>query len=208
MLYRVCVYTERERETEKKRERENFLEIFIHIWTYLGDGIQAQRQHSLMCSIHLVLQAVASWDTGLLRQFAGNNILLCSIDSVDSCPKAEPREQRGLTLYTLASRLQNQKAKSNPYMVIFNFIGYFILVLRDFPLPGAKWPSSCSAFSGLISLVCHPYIPATFSGLRPSVFSSDPPPCYTCTHSLKVILYNILVYMHFDCDLSHEQGHL
>jgi hypothetical protein len=57
-----------------------------------------------------------------------------STDSVDSCPKAEPREQRGLTLYTLASRLQKQKARSNPYMVIFNFIGYFILVLRVSPL--------------------------------------------------------------------------
>jgi hypothetical protein len=59
-----------------------------------------------------------------------------STDSVDSCPKAEPPEQRHLTLYTLASRLQKQKARSNPYMVIFNFIGYFILVLRDFPLSG------------------------------------------------------------------------
>jgi hypothetical protein len=58
-------------------------------------------------------------------------------DSVDSCPKAKPQEQRGLTLYTLVSRLQKQKAKSNPYMVIFNFIGYFILVLCDFPLSNA-----------------------------------------------------------------------
>jgi hypothetical protein len=55
-----------------------------------------------------------------------------STDSVDSCQKTEPREQRSLTLYTLASRLQKQKARSNPYMVIFNFIGYFILMLHDF----------------------------------------------------------------------------
>jgi hypothetical protein len=48
--------------------------------------------------------------------------------------KAGPREQRGLTLCTLASKLQKQKARSNPYMVIFNFTGYFTLVLRDFPL--------------------------------------------------------------------------
>jgi hypothetical protein len=60
-----------------------------------------------------------------------------STDPADSCPKAEPREQRGLTLYTLANRLQKQKARSNPYMVIFNFIGYFILVLGAFPLPSA-----------------------------------------------------------------------
>jgi hypothetical protein len=54
---------------------------------------------------------------------------------VDSCTKAEPREQMGLTLYTLANRLQKQKSRSNPYMVIFNFIGYFTLVLCDFSPP-------------------------------------------------------------------------
>jgi hypothetical protein len=54
-------------------------------------------------------------------------------DAEDSCPKAEPREQRGLTLYTLASRVQKRTAGSNPYMVIFNSLGYFTLVLRDFP---------------------------------------------------------------------------
>jgi hypothetical protein len=93
-----------------------------------------------------------------------------STNSMDSCPKAEPREQRGLTLYTLASRLQKQKARSNPYMVVFNFIGYFTLVLCGFLLPGATWPSSCSDFSGFISLSCHPYLPATFSGLRLRLF--------------------------------------
>jgi hypothetical protein len=55
-----------------------------------------------------------------------------STDSADSWPKAETREQTGLTLCTLASRLQKQKAGSNQYMVIFNFIDYFILVLHDF----------------------------------------------------------------------------
>jgi hypothetical protein len=30
--------------------------------------------------------------------------------------------------YTLASRFQKPKARSNPYMVIFHFIGYFIPV--------------------------------------------------------------------------------
>jgi hypothetical protein len=106
-----------------------------------------------------------------------------STDSADLCPKAEPREQRGLTLNTLASKLQKQKARSNPYMVIFNFIGYFILVLCDFFLLGATWPSSRSDFSGFISLLCHPYLPATFSGLRPRLFSSDPPPCYSTSGS-------------------------
>jgi hypothetical protein len=36
-------------------------------------------------------------------------MLYCaSTDSADSCPKAELREQRSLTLYTLASRVQRQ----------------------------------------------------------------------------------------------------
>jgi hypothetical protein len=100
---------------------------------------------------------------------------------VDSYSKAEPQEQRSLTLYTLASRLQKQKARSNPYMVIFNFIDYFILMLHDFPLLSTTWPSSCSNFSGFISLLCHRYFPATFSGLRPRLFSSDPPPYYKGT---------------------------
>jgi hypothetical protein len=56
-----------------------------------------------------------------------------SMKLTDSCPKAEPQEQRSLTLCTLASRWQKQKARSNPYMVTFNFIDYFILVLRLSP---------------------------------------------------------------------------
>jgi hypothetical protein len=62
-------------------------------------------------------------------------MLYCAgTDPADSCPKAEHQEQRGLTLYTLA-RLQKEKARSNAYMVIFNSIGYFTLVLHDFPPP-------------------------------------------------------------------------
>jgi hypothetical protein len=45
------------------------------------------------------------------------------IDPADLCPKREPQEQRELTLYTLASRLQKQKAKLNPHMTACDFIG-------------------------------------------------------------------------------------
>jgi hypothetical protein len=72
-----------------------------------------------------------------------------STDSADSCPKAEPQEQRGLTLYTLASRLQKQKEKFNPHMAACDFIGYFIpSVLRDL--------LHVSILS-FISLLCHPF---------------------------------------------------
>jgi hypothetical protein len=46
-------------------------------------------------------------------------------DSVDLCPKAQPWEQRDPTLYTLASKLQKQEARFNPYAVACNSIGYF-----------------------------------------------------------------------------------
>jgi hypothetical protein len=83
-------------------------------------------------------------------------------DSADSCSKADPRKQRGLTLYTLASRLQKQKAKFNPHMAACDFIGYFIP-------PSAMWPSCFNSLS-FISLLCHPF-------LLPISFSCPPPYC-------------------------------
>jgi hypothetical protein len=47
-------------------------------------------------------------------------------DSADSCPRAGPQEKRGLTLYTLASRLQKLKAKLNPLVAACDFIGYLV----------------------------------------------------------------------------------
>jgi hypothetical protein len=41
------------------------------------------------------------------------------------------------------------------------------------------WPSLCLDSSGFISLLCHPFSPATLSEHRPVCFSSGPPPCYT-----------------------------
>jgi hypothetical protein len=75
---------------------------------------------------HELLRGISSWDMGHWGSLAEATFYCASTDSVDLCPKAEPREQRGLTLYTLASRLQKQKAKLNPHMVACDFIGYFI----------------------------------------------------------------------------------
>jgi hypothetical protein len=53
-------------------------------------------------------------------------------DPADLCPKAEFQEQRGFTLYTLASSLRKQKAKLTTHMAACDFIGYFIFpVLCD-----------------------------------------------------------------------------
>jgi hypothetical protein len=79
------------------------------------------------------VSGISSWDTGHWGRLAGSNVYCAGTDPVDdSCPKAEPWEQRGLTLYTLASRVQKQRAKLNPHMPACDFIGYFIFpVLGD-----------------------------------------------------------------------------
>jgi hypothetical protein len=46
-----------------------------------------------------------------------------STDSADSSPKAEPQEQRGLTLNILASRLQKQEPRFNPCLVACDSVG-------------------------------------------------------------------------------------
>jgi hypothetical protein len=60
-----------------------------------------------------MLLEIMSWDRSLWGRLAGGSVYCAGTDPVDSWPKAKPREQRGLTLYTLASRLQKQKAKLN-----------------------------------------------------------------------------------------------
>jgi hypothetical protein len=77
-------------------------------------------------SPQVMLWEIMSWDRSLWRRLAGSNIYCAGPDPLDSCPKAEHWEQRGLTLYTLASRLQKEKAKLNPHMAACVFIGYFI----------------------------------------------------------------------------------
>jgi hypothetical protein len=44
--------------------------------------------------------------------------------------------------------------------------------------PRATGPSSCLDSSGFISLLCHPFFPATLSEHRAVCFFSCPPPCY------------------------------
>jgi hypothetical protein len=92
---------------------------------------------------------------------------------MDSCPKAEPQEQRGLTLYILANRLQKQKANLNPYTVDINllaisfsqcYVTFFMFQFFKFYL------------SAMPSLP-----PATLSEHKLVCFFSGPPPCYRTT---------------------------
>jgi hypothetical protein len=50
-------------------------------------------------------------------------------------------------------------------------------------------------FSGFLSLLCRPYLPAAFPGLRPSRFSFDPPPpYYILTDCFALVVFYIFVY--------------
>jgi hypothetical protein len=74
------------------------------------------------CGLRLLWDSqTETQDTKAVQQEA---MFYCAgTDSADSCPKAEPQEQRGLALYILASRLQNQEATPIPYMIKYYFIG-------------------------------------------------------------------------------------
>jgi hypothetical protein len=82
--------------------------------------------------------------------------------------QTQPQGQRSLTLYTLANRLQKQKAKLNPHMVACDFTGYFIPpVLCDL----------CFNPLIFISLLCHPF--PLLHYWNTACFSSGLPSCYT-----------------------------
>jgi hypothetical protein len=98
----------------------------------------------------VVLGECASWATGLLRQLAGSNVLLCQHGLSGLISKGWAlRTKGGSHLIYPCKQVIEAKTRSNPYVVIFTFIGYFTLVLCDFPLSGAVWPSSCSDFQVL-----------------------------------------------------------
>jgi hypothetical protein len=69
---------------------------------------------------------ISSSDRSHWGSLAGSNILLCRHRLRRLMSKPKPREQRGLTLYTLVSRLQKEKAKLTPHTATCDFIGYFI----------------------------------------------------------------------------------
>jgi hypothetical protein len=118
-----------------------------------------------------MLQEVKSWDTRHWGRLAESNVYCAGTDPENSCPKAEPRGQRGCTLYTLASRLQKQKAKLNPLMAACDFIGYFIS------------PVLCDLHVSILCLSLCFAIPSLCLVVRTQSVSFLPPPlsCYITT---------------------------
>jgi hypothetical protein len=137
-------------------------------------GDNSPSAQSQIMSPQEMLWEFASWDTRLWGNSRKYHFIVPAQIQVNHLQRLSP-ENTGVSPYIpLQAGYRRKNARSNPCTVIFNFIGYFILVLHDFPLPGAMWPSSCSDFSGFPSMICHPYLPATFSGLRPTLLSYDP----------------------------------
>jgi hypothetical protein len=114
----------------------------------------------ILASPQEMLWEIMSWDMSLWGRLTGSNVYSASTDPADSCPKAEPWEQRGLTLYTLASRLQKKKAKLNSHMSACDFIGYFTSLVL------------CFNSLSFISLFCNP-LPSRHQNTV--YFFSDPP---------------------------------
>jgi hypothetical protein len=71
------------------------------------------------------------------------------------------------------------------------------LVLHDLPHVQIS-QVLCLCYAIPTSLLCHPYLPATFSGLRPSLFSSDLPPCYSATCRWWLVVTIIATSIGFD----------
>jgi hypothetical protein len=107
--------------------------------------------------------------------------------------RLSPKNKGVLTLYTLASRLQKQKATFNLYMVICNSIGYLTLVLRWPSTPSATWPFSRLDSLSFISLLCHPFLPAILSEHRLVCFFSSSLPCYSGVEVFVYGLYTVAI---------------
>jgi hypothetical protein len=106
-----------------------------------------------------------------VRQFSKKQHLLCRHRLSRLMSKGwAPRTKGSHLVHTLASRLQIQKAKLNPYMVACDFIGYFIpqcyvtfFMFQFFKFYLSAMPSPPPATLSKHTLVC---------------FFSGPSPCY------------------------------
>jgi hypothetical protein len=117
------------------------------------------------CDSSTRVAEVTSWDTGPLRQLAGSNVFC------QHRPRILSPKDKGVSPYIPLQAGYRSKKQGLIHMWLY------LILLTIFPR--ATWPSPCSDFSGFISFWWHPYLPATFSGLRPSLSSSDPHLCYT-----------------------------
>jgi hypothetical protein len=129
-------------------------------WSGGGDAPQRQGRWRVTISAFPAnkpprnVVGISSWDAVHWGSLARSYILLCQHRLSGLVSKDWAWEQRSLTLYTFASRLQKLKARFNPYMIACNSIDYFS--------PSATWPSSC--FNSLFYLSAMPSLPpATLS---------------------------------------------
>jgi hypothetical protein len=92
--------------------------------TLVAREVITHHLHNLGWAPKKCYRRFASWHTGLLRQLARSNAcLLCQHRLSRLMSNSWAPRTKESHLYTLASRLQKQKARSNPHMVIVNIVG-------------------------------------------------------------------------------------
>jgi hypothetical protein len=127
-----------------------------------------------------LLQDVVSWDMGQWGNLAGSNVLLCQHRLSRLVSKGWAPRTKGSHLIHPCKQVTEVKNKSNPYMVIFNFIGYFTLVLHDI------FPPQCY-ITFLIFRFLRFYLSA-----RPSL----PPCCFIRTQAYTVFFWSSSLLQH------------
>jgi hypothetical protein len=112
-----------------------------------------------------------------LREFSRKQLFIVPAQTQQTRVQRLSPKNKGVSPFIpLQASYRSKKARSNPYMVIYNSLGYFTPVLCVFPPPQCYVTLSMSDSSGFMSLLCHPYLPATLSELRPSLFFLSPLP--------------------------------
>jgi hypothetical protein len=137
--------------------------------------------HAILGYMYAISQAeISSWDMGLWGSLAGSNMYCASTDPADSCPKTEPREQRGLTLYTLATGYRSKEQSSTHiwlhvtslavslpqcYVTFFmlQFFTFYLSAMPSFPPATLSEHKLVCFFSGPLSCYIFP------------LWCSDPP---------------------------------
>jgi hypothetical protein len=70
-----------------------------------------------------------------LRQFSRKQRFIVPTQTQRTHVQRLSPKNKGVSPYIPCKQVAEQKARSNPCIIIYNFIGYFTLVLHDFPLP-------------------------------------------------------------------------
>jgi hypothetical protein len=111
---------------------------------------------------------------GTLRQFSRKQCFIVPAQTQRIHVQSLSSENKGVSPYITLQA--GYRSKEQGLIHIFNFIGYFMLMLLTFPSPQCYVAFFMFRFLRFY-LSAMPSLPPCYF-LRPSLFSSDPLPCY------------------------------